>query len=175
MASGDWYCCVDDELEGLRQAARRAVHAHNMAPPDQRGPVAPELARLLGRIGRDCVIEAPFHCAYGINIRLGERVYLNAGCTILDTGRVMIGDGSILGPAVQIYCAQHATDADQRARGLEIARSVSLGQNVWIGGGAILMPGIAVGDGAIVGAGSVVLKSVQPGQTVVGNPARPIR
>ncbi len=175
MEAGDWYCCVDDELEALRQAARRAVHAHNISEPDRRGSLATELASLLGQVGAESFVEAPFHCAYGFNISLGARVYINAGCTILDTAPVTIGDGTMIGPAVQIYCAQHATEPERRAQGYEVAYPVSLGQNVWIGGGAILMPGVTIGDAAIVGAGSVVLKNVGPGTTVVGNPARQIR
>ena len=173
MAAGDWYCCLDDELDALRQAARRAVHAHNTLHPDTRGAMAPDLARLI-RAGRDTFIEAPFHCAYGFNITRGKNVYLNAGCTILDTGPVTIGDGTMLGPAVQIYCAQHAREIDRRAQGLEIALPVAVGRDVWIGGAAIIMPGVTIGDGAIVGAGSVVLQDVAPGATVVGNPARPL-
>ncbi len=175
MAAGDWYTCLDPELEQMRQRARRAVHAHNSCPPDDRGPIAAELAALFAEIGRDCFVEAPFHCAYGINLSLGDRVYLNAGCTILDTAPVRIGDGTMLGPAVQIYCAEHAKDPDLRARGLEIAHPVTIGKNVWIGGAAVILPGITIGDRAIIGAGSVVTKSVAADKTVAGNPARPIK
>lgn len=174
MQAGQWYTCLDDELEALRMAARRAVHRHNTRDPDGRGPVGADLARLCARIGRDVWIEAPFHCAYGINIHLADRVYMNAGCVILDTAPVRIGAGTMLGPTVQIYCAVHHKDRTQRAAGLEIARPVTIGADVWIGGGAILMPGISIGDGAIVGAGAVVTASVPAGATVVGNPARPL-
>lgn len=172
MKSGQWYSCLDAELEALRAGARRAVHAHNTCPPDQRGPMAPELALLFASVGPNCFLEAPFHCAYGLNIHLGDGVYFNAGCTVLDTAPVHIGDRTLLGPGVQIYCAQHAKNPDARAKGLEIALPVTLGKNVWVGGGAILMPGITVGDHAIIGAGSVVTRDVPTGQTVVGNPAR---
>lgn len=175
MAAGDWYCCLDPELEQIRQTARRAVHAHNTCPPDTRGAIAPELTALFAQTGRDCFIEAPFHCAYGINLSLGDQVYFNAGCTILDTAPVRIGDGTMLGPTVQIYCAEHAKDPELRAQGLEIAHPVTIGENVWIGGGAIILPGMTIGDRAIIGAGSVVTKSVAPDDTVVGNPARPVR
>lgn len=174
MAAGEWYTCLDPELEQMRQTARRAVHAHNTCPPDDRGAMADELAALFGKIGQDCFIEAPFHCAYGINLSLGDRVYFNAGCTILDTAPVRIGNGTLLGPKVQIYCAEHAQDPTRRAQGLEIAHPVTIGENVWIGGGAIILPGVSIGDRAIIGAGSVVTKSVAPDETVVGNPARPI-
>lgn len=173
MRAGTWYTCIDDELEALRVKARRAVYQHNHLPPGERGNMAPELAGLFASVSDSTLIEAPFHCAYGMNIHLGDEVYLNAGCTILDTARVSIGDGSMLGPGVQIYCANHHLDADKRAEGLEIAHPIEIGRNVWIGGGAIILPGVTVGDRAIVGAGSVVTRDVSADQTVVGNPARP--
>ena len=174
MAGGEWYCCLDAELEVLRQAARQAVHEHNSRPPAARGAVAPLLAGLLGGIGEGVFVEAPFHCAYGFNIRLGDGVYLNAGCTILDSGPVEIGARSMLGPQVQIYCADHHRDRQRRAAGEEIARPVRIGEDVWIGGGAIILPGVTIGSGAIIGAGSVVTRDVPEGVTVIGNPARPI-
>ncbi|BCH26660.1 sugar O-acetyltransferase [Mesorhizobium sp. L-8-3] len=174
MAAGEWYCCIDPELERMRERAYEAVHEHNSLPPGRRGNVGPALAGLFAAMGKDVRIEAPFHCAYGVNIELGDKVYMNAGCTILDTGRVRIGASTMFGPAVQIYCAEHHKDAGLRAAGLEIARPVTIGENVWIGGGAIVLPGITIGDGAIIGAGSVVTKDVPAGVTVVGNPARPL-
>lgn len=175
MQAGEWYSCRDPELGRLQHQARVALHRHNTAPPDPACPLSPALAALFASHGKNCLIEAPFHCAYGVNISLGSNVYLNAGCTILDTAPVTIGDGTMLGPNVQIYCAQHHKDRVLRAEGLEIARPVTLGQDVWIGGGAILMPGVTIGDGAIVGAGAVVTRDVAPGDTVTGNPARPLR
>ena len=174
MQAGDWYCCLDDTLEGLRQAARRATHQHNTMPPDARGAMGPDLAGLFAVVGQDPFIEAPFHCAYGFNIELGHRVYFNAGCVVLDTGRVTIGDDVMFGPGVQIYCAEHHKDPDLRVQGLERARPVAIEPAVWIGGGAIVMPGVTIGRGAIVGAGAVVTRDVAAGATVAGVPARPI-
>ena len=172
MEAGQWYSCLDPELEALRQRARAAVHQHSTLPPDQRGALAPALRAILGGVGTDCLIEAPVHIAYGHNLTLADTVYINANCVFLDTARLAIGAGTMLGPAVQIYCAQHHTDPAKRAAGLEIAHPVPIGSNVWIGGGAIVMPGVTIGDNAIVGAGSVVLKDVARGARVVGNPAR---
>lgn len=174
MDAGKWYCCLDPELDALRAAARRAVHAHNICDPDTRGAMAPALHALFARTGTDCMLEAPFHCAYGVNIHLGDRVYFNAGCVILDTARVQIGDDTMFGPKAQIFCAQHAKNPHDRAHGLEIALPVIIGRNVWVGGGAIILPGVTIGDNATIGAGSVVTKDIARGQTVVGNPARPI-
>lgn len=175
MAAGAWYRCLDAELETLRAAARRAVHLHNTLPPDERGSMAPALKALFASVAPDAFVEAPFHCAYGINITLGAGVYLNAGCTMLDSAPVKIGDGSMLGPGVHIYCAEHHKDVALRREGLEIARPVTIGRDVWIGGGAILLAGVTVGDGAIVGAGAVVTRDVAAATTVVGNPARVLR
>jgi maltose O-acetyltransferase len=174
MAAGAWYRCLDPELERLRARARDAVHEHNTMPPDARGAMAPKLQALFAEVGADVFIEAPFHCAYGFNIRLGDRIYLNAGCAILDTASVRIGSGTLLGPQVQIYCAEHHKDTARRREGLEIARPVEIGANAWIGGGAILLAGIRIGAGAIIGAGAVVTRDVAPGTTIVGNPARAI-
>lgn len=173
MNAGDWYICVDDELEALRGTARAAVHEHNTMPPESRGAIGPKLDQLIK--AKNAIIEAPFHCAYGFNIELGDRVFLNAGCTILDTAKVTIGDHCALGPNVQIYCAEHHQDPIKRCvEGLEIARPVHIDKRVWIGGGAIILAGVTVGEGAVIGAGSVVTKNVHAGKVVVGNPARPI-
>lgn len=172
MEAGEWYRCIDPELDALRGTARDAIHEHNTLPPALRGAIGPAL-RTLMNAGAGAMIEAPFHCAYAINIALGRDVYLNAGCVILDTAGVTIGDGTMLGPTVQIYCADHHRDPELRRAGLEIAKPVTIGRNAWIGGGAIILGGVRVGDGAIVGAGAVVTGDVAAGSTVTGNPARP--
>ena len=172
MAAGQWYTCLDDELEALRATARDAVFEHNTLPPRQRGNLGPDLKVLLGKAGEGARIEAPFHCAYGFNIFLGDGVFLNAGCTILDTATVRIGSGTLLGPNVQIYCAEHHKEAAGRQAGLEIARPVEIGANAWIGGSAVIIGGVSIGEGAIVGAGAVVTRDVPANATVVGNPAR---
>lgn len=175
MAAGEWYTCLDDELEALRVTARDVVFEHNCLPPRQRGNLGPGLQALLGKAGEGVRIEAPFHCAYGFNIFLGDGVFLNAGCTILDTANVRIGKATLLGPNVQIYCAEHHREASGRQAGLEIARPVEIGAHAWIGGGAIILGGVSIGDGAIVGAGAVVTRDVAANATVVGNPARAIK
>ena len=172
MAAGEWYCCLDPELEAQRQKARNAIHRHNTMPPDERGAIAPELRALFALAASDIFIEAPFHCAYGMNIELGDGVYFNAGCTILDTAPVRIGARTLLGPGVQIYCAEHAKDPEMRSKGLEIAKPVTIGEDVWVGGGAIILGGVTIGARAIIGAGSVVTRDVATGAVVVGNPAR---
>jgi maltose O-acetyltransferase len=127
----------------------------------------------LGEVGEGSVIRPPFHCDYGTNIRLGRNVFLNYNCVILDVVAVTIGDGTQIGPGVQILTADHPRDPAERATGAEWGRPITIGRNVWIGGGAIILPGVTIGDDAIIGAGSVVTRDVAPGATVVGNPARP--
>ncbi|MEV8465217.1 sugar O-acetyltransferase [Fluviibacterium sp. DFM31] len=174
VADGDWYDALTEAFEALRQDARRACHQHATLPPDERGAMAPLLRGLFAAVGEQVFIEAPFHCAYGRNIHLADQVYMNAGCTILDSASVRIGTGTMLGPGVQIYCAEHHPDPNRRRDGIERALPVTLGKDVWICGGVTLLPGVTVGDGAVVGAGSVVNRDVAPGQRVAGVPARPL-
>ena len=126
------------------------------------------LSERLAHVGEGAVIRPPFFCDYGYNIRLGDGVFLNFNCVILDVVEVIIGDRTQIGPAVQIYAADHPRDAETRKTGLEFGRSVRIGSDVWIGGGAIILPGITIGDGAFVGAGSVVTRDVADGAHVIG-------
>ena len=174
ISDGRWYSCMTPELEALRAAARHACWRHTTMDPAERGPLAPELAALFAAVGEGVCIEAPFHAAYGRNLALGDFVFLNAGCVILDTAPVRIGSRTMLGPSVHIYCADHAHGAEERRLGLERALPVTIGADVWIGGGAILLPGVTVGDGALIGAGAIVTRDVASGARVVGGPARPI-
>lgn len=133
------------------------------------------LRERLCEVGDGAVIRPPFHCDYGFNIRLGAGAFLNFNCVILDVVPVIIGPATQIGPAVQIYTADHPRDAAIRRRGLEFGRPVTIGANVWIGGGAIILPGVHIGDDAIIGAGSVVTREVPAGAAVAGNPARMMR
>lgn len=131
------------------------------------------LRERLGHVGANVVIRPPFFCDFGYNIRIGDAVFLNFNCVILDVVEVSIGDRTQIGPAVQIYAADHPRDAKTRREGLEFGRAVRIGSDVWIGGGAIILPGVTIGDGAVIGAGSVVTRDVGADQIVAGNPARP--
>ena len=174
MQAGEWYSCLDPELEALRVAALEACHAHNHLPPQDRRSLSAPLAGLFAAHGRDCLIEVPFHCSYGMNVHLGNEVFINSGVVILDSAPVRIGDGCMIGPGAQIYCADHHRELEKRRAGIERALPVTLESDVWIGGAAILLPGVTIGAGAIVGAGAVVTRDVAPGTRVVGNPARTI-
>jgi maltose O-acetyltransferase len=118
------------------------------------------------------VIRPPFHCDYGFNVTLGAGVFLNFNCVILDVVALSIGDGTQIGPAAQILAADHPRDPALRASGLEFGRPVRVGRNVWIGAGAIILPGVSIADDALIGAGSVVTRDVPAGATAFGNPAR---
>ncbi len=174
LADGRWYSCLMPELDALRMVAQHACWRHSTMNPAERGDCAPELAALFARMGAGARIEAPFSIAYGRNFWLGDQAFLNTGCVVLDTAPVRIGARTLLGPGVHIYCAVHALGIEERRRDLERAVPVTIGDEVWIGGGAIILPGVTIGDGAVVGAGAVVTRDVAPGARVVGNPARPI-
>ena len=172
MLAGELYR-PDDELGAEQAAAKVWMTRYNAAlalPVTERHAL---LRERLGHVGKDAVIRPPFFCDYGYNIRLGDGVFLNFNCVILDVVEISIGDRTQIGPAVQIYAADHPRDAETRRAGLEFGRPVRIGSDVWIGGGAIILPGVTIGDGAVIGAGSVVTRDVAPGVTVAGNPARP--
>lgn len=133
------------------------------------------LAERLGAVGAHVMVRPPFHCDYGAGIRLGDGVFMNFGCVLLDVCDIEIGAGTQIGPGVHIYAADHPRDPELRRQGLESGKPVRIGRNVWIGGGAIVLPGVTIGDDAIIGAGAVVTRDVEAGATVAGNPARPVR
>jgi maltose O-acetyltransferase len=169
MVTGELYDALDPELVSARARARELLGRFNTAPHRSL------LEDLLSTVGTDAVTEPPFHCDYGFNISLGERFYANVGCVFLDCAPISIGDRTLLGPAVQLYAATHPLDAETRRLGLEYALPISIGDDVWLGGGAIVLPGVAIGDRAVVGAGSVVTSDVPADTVVAGNPARAVR
>lgn len=174
MLAGELYRPGSPELVADEKANKAWLAKYN-AELDR--PVAERRALLaahFGAVGADCVIRPPFFCDYGYNIRLGDGVFLNFNCVILDIMPVTIGDRTQIGPAVQIYAADHPRDAETRRSMLEFGRPVTIGADVWIGGGAIIVPGVTIGDGAVIGAGSVVTRDVPAGATVVGNPAKAV-
>ena len=174
MLAGDLYTADDPEL--IADAARAAAWMvrYNGSLAWDAADRHKLLAEGLGQVGAGAVVRPPFHCDYGYNIALGDRVFLNFGCVILDVARVEIGAGTQIGPGVQILTADHPRDPALRAEGWDCGRPSRIGANVWIGGGALILPGVTIGDDAIIGAGSVVTRDVAPGQTVMGNPARPV-
>ncbi|MDL5364062.1 sugar O-acetyltransferase [Xanthomonas sp. NCPPB 2654] len=174
MLAGEPYRPGDAQLQADQAAAKTWMVRYNAALAESPAQRHALLGEQLGAVGRGAVVRPPFHCDYGYNIHLGEDVFLNFNCVILDVAPVRIGDGTQIGPAVQLYAADHPRDAAQRAAGLELGRPLTIGRNVWIGGGAIVLPGVTIGDDAVIGAGSVVTRDVPAGARVAGNPARPL-
>lgn len=174
MIAGDLYRPGDPELVRERannQDLQRRYHVTTVSDKAERKVI---LDAWLGSRGTDCSVRAPFYADYGYNIHLGSNVFFNYGCVLLDVCTIHIGDMTQIGPLVQILTADHPRDGETRDAGLEFGKPIKIGRNVWIGGGALLLPGVIIGDDAIIGAGAVVTKSVGAGVTVAGNPARPL-
>jgi maltose O-acetyltransferase len=175
MVSGLPYDPRHPDLVAARAHARELTAEYNLTRPEQAARRAALLGELLGDAGEGLWIEPPFFCDYGRNVTLGRNVFFNFNCVILDVAPVRMGDDVFVGPAVQIYTAAHYLDAARRRRDLEFGRPVNIGSDVWIGGGAILLPGVSVGDRAVIGAGSVVVKDVPADVFAAGNPCRVVR
>ena len=173
MLAGEIYNCLDPELEAERQKTKDLFRRYNLTEDvTERQTI---LQQLLGHIGQDSIIEPPFYCSYGMNTHIGDHVFLNYLCNIIDNNEVHIGHHVMIGPAVQIYTAAHPLQAEARIQGWEVTKPIVIEDNVWLGGGAILLPGVRIGRNAVVGAGAIVTQSVLANTVVAGNPARVIR
>ena len=174
MLAGDLYDALDLELKTARERARdlcQSLNATRERDQDDRRLI---LTQLFGKGGESVWMQPPFFCDYGSNIELGERVFFNFNCVVLDVCRVRIGDFTMFGPAVQIYTALHPLNAELRRR-QEFGKPVEIGSDVWVGGAAIIMPGVRIGSRAAIGAGSVVTRDIPDGVFAAGNPCRVIR
>ena len=174
MLAEELYNPLDPDLVRGRERARDLCKALNVtceANSEERQRIAQEL---FGTGGESAWIQPPFHCDYGANIRLGKNVFFNFNCVVLDVCEVVIGDHTLFGPAVQIYTAMHPMDAVMR-RTQEYGKPVTIGSDVWVGGGAIICPGVKIGSRAVVGAGSVVTRNIPDSVFAAGNPCRVIR
>jgi len=175
MLAGELYNGWDAELTAARARARRLLRLYNDTLMEDEETRSKLLDQLIGKRGAGCYLEPPFHCDYGTFITLGERVYMNFQCVILDCNQITIGDDVSFGPNVHIYAATHPLDADERIKGPELARPVTIGAKTWVGGGAIIVAGVTIGEGVTIGAGSVVTKDLPPYVLAAGNPCRVIR
>ena len=172
LLAGEPYDAGDPALQAELAATHRWLVRYNAALGASASERRELLLERLAAVGEGAVVRPPFHCDYGLNISLGAGVFLNFNCVILDVVAVSIGDKTQIGPAVQILAADHPRDPARRAAGLEFGRPICIGRNVWIGGGAIILPGVSIGDDALIGAGSVVTRDIPAGAVAFGNPAR---
>jgi maltose O-acetyltransferase len=175
MLAGELYLASDPELVAARLRARRLTRLYNAtteAEPDRRLAL---LRELFGAVGLPIEVEPPFRCDYGANIIVGDRFYANYDCIILDCAPVTIGRDVKFGPRVQIVTAYHPTDPSVRSSGRELAAPVTIGDNVWVGAGAIINPGVTIGPHSTIGAGSVVTRDVPPHVVAAGVPCRVLR
>ena len=174
MLAGEPYDPLDPQLEAERCKARDLCSRLNGSAEDQKLERSLILAELLGD-ATDAWIQPPFYCDYGTNISLGHKVFFNFNCIVLDVARVEIGNHVFFGPAVQIYTATHPIDPVERRAGLEGGRPIVIGDDVWVGGGAIICPGVTIGARSIIGAGSVVTRDIPADVVAAGNPCRVVR
>ncbi len=175
MILGEPYYPIDRELVSARANAQLLQREFNMAAPDN----GKELKRLLNQLipnqKKSCFVQPPFYIDYGFNLKLGERVFINFNCTVLDAAPITIGDRTMLGPNVQLYTATHPLNAKERATGIESGESITIGDDVWIGGNVTICPGVSIGDRTVIGAGSVVTKDIPSDVVAVGNPCKVIK
>lgn len=165
----------DPELLADREKAKELLYDYNHLRPSQQEERTNLLKRLLGKTGETLLIEQPFACDYGYNIEVGENFYANVNLVILDGAKVRIGDNTFIAPNVGIYTAGHPLDAERRNQGLEYAYPITIGNNVWIGAGVSILPGVTIGDNVVIGAGSVVTKDIPSNSLAVGTPCRVLR
>jgi maltose O-acetyltransferase len=175
MLTGDYYNALDPQLSAERRRCRLLLKQLNDSRDDEVELRKRILDELLGAHGIEPWIEPPFYCDYGANMILGHGVFFNFNCVVLDVAQVKIGDGTLFGPNVQIYTATHPMDWQERAKGLEFGKPITIGSHVWVGGGAIFCPGVSVGDRTVIGAGSVVTKDIPSDVFAAGNPCKEIR
>jgi maltose O-acetyltransferase len=174
MLAGELYNALDLQLSIERQRARDLLKRLNDSREDEQEERVKILKELFGK-ETDAYIQPPFYCDYGTNITLGSNVFFNFNCVVLDVAPVQIGDYVLFGPSVQVYTATHPLSATERRRGLESGQAIDIGSDVWVGGGAIICPGVTIGARSIIGAGSVVTRDIAPDVIAVGNPCRVIR
>jgi len=175
MLAGELYFAMGEELTNLRVKSSKLNSEFNKLEQNETEKREDIMKKLFGSVGKNCYITPPIQCDYGCNTYLGDNVYMNFGCVILDCNRIEIGEGTLLAPNVHLYAATHPTDPDIRKQGLELSLPIKIGKNVWIGGCAIILPGVTIGDNTTIGAGSVVTKDIPANVVAVGNPCRVIK
>jgi maltose O-acetyltransferase len=174
MLAGELYDALDPDLVAARNRARDLCQVLNGTRESDQELRRSICTQLFGKGGQTVWLQPPFYCDYGSNIELGERVFFNFNCVVLDVCRVSIGDYTLFGPAVQILTPLHPLNADLRRR-QEYGKPIEIGSDVWVGGGALILPGVRIGSKTVIGAGSVVTRDIPDGVFAAGNPCRVVR
>lgn len=175
MIAGELYDPMDRQLVDDRLRTRLLIKELNESREDQAEMRLRILKELIPKAGEGLWLQPPFYCDYGYNMVLGEKVFFNFNCVVLDVAEVKIGSRTLFGPNVQIYTATHPIDPRERASGLEYAKPITIGEDVWVGGSAVICPGVTIGNRSVIGAGSVVTKDIPDDVFAAGNPCRVIR
>lgn len=175
MLCGELYDSTVEYLVCDRLKAKNLCHEYNLLKPDEENKKKEILKNLLGKTGKNFLIEPNFYCDYGYNIELGENFYSNHNLVILDCAKVTFGDNVFIGPNCGFYTAEHPTNPIERNKLLEYARPIKIGNNVWIGGNVTVISGVTIGDNVTIGAGSTVVKDIPSNSIAVGNPCRVIK
>ncbi|MBR1844116.1 MAG: sugar O-acetyltransferase [Lachnospiraceae bacterium] len=175
MISGKLYNSMDEELIKDRLNAKSLYYEYNNLHPVKEEEQQVILKKLIGKMGKNVAFVAPFYCDYGYNIEIGNDFFANRCLDILDCGKVIIGNNVMIGPECSFYTATHPVDAETRNKNLEMTEPVRIGNNVWIGGGVKVLPGVTIGDNVVIGAGSVVVKDIESNSVAVGNPCKVIK
>ncbi len=175
MLAGLPYKAWLDGLPEERQECRRKLYQLNRLPPEKYGQIPALLKELFGKTGEQIFLELPFRCDFGSHIEVGENFIANYNLTILDVARVKIGRNVMIAPNVSIYTAGHPLHPDSRNSGYEYGIPITIGDNVWIGGNSVILPGVTIGSNVVIGAGSVVTKDIPDNRVAAGNPCRIIR
>jgi maltose O-acetyltransferase len=175
MLAGDLYIADDPEIGRRQQHAMRTAARYQAAYVEDAAQARPLLAELLGSVGEGVELRPPLYVDYGSNIHIGARTFVNYNLTALDVARITVGEDCQIGPNVQLLTPTHPVEPEPRRDKLEAALPITIGNNVWLGGGVIVCPGVTIGDNSVVGAGSVVTRDIPADVVAVGNPARPVR
>lgn len=173
--AGMLYQPGDPELAGDRDVTVKKLYDYNQIHPLDRDRRQAAIKELFGKAGENCTVEQPLFCTYGYNTTVGDNFFLNVNCKLLDSGKITIGNNVFIAPNVCIITEEHAMDVEKRLAGLEYTHPVTIGDNVWICAGVMVLPGVTIGPNSVIGAGSVVTKDIPPNSLAVGNPCSVIR